>query len=51
VALVDVKHVDSFLAGLKHDYYSTLPAAADRNLDEVVFRSQPGGGAAIYKAK
>ncbi len=50
VALVPSSSVDSFIDGLKRDYYSDLPAAKEvKDLSEVVFASKPGAGAAIFK--
>lgn len=48
VALVAENGVKSFINYLKENYYKNLPAALYRNLDQVVFATQPGSGAAIY---
>ena len=48
VALVAESGVETFISYLKENYYRNLPAAIDRNLEQVVFATQPGSGAAIY---
>lgn len=48
VALVAENGVESFIKYLKENYYRHLPAALDRNLEQVVFATQPGSGASIY---
>ena len=39
---------DAFIAGLKKDYFDDLEAAKAKNLEEAVFKTQPGEGAVIY---
>ncbi|XP_057367540.1 N-acetylgalactosamine kinase-like [Daphnia carinata] len=48
VALVPENGVKSFIDHLKENYYKNLPAARDRDLNEVLFATQPGSGAAIF---
>lgn len=48
VALVSENEVKSFIEHLKENYYKNLPAAVGRNLDQIVFATQPGSGAAIF---
>ena len=47
VALVSENGVVSFIDHLKENYYKYLPAADDRNLNQVIFATEPGSGAAI----
>lgn len=48
VALVSENGVKSFIDHLKENYYKSLPAADGRDLDQVIFATQPGSGAAIF---
>ena len=48
VALVPENGVNDFINHLKENYYQYLPAASGRDLDQVIFATQPGSGAAIY---
>lgn len=48
VALVSESDVESFINHLKENYYRHLPAAKGRDLDQVIFATQPGSGATIY---
>lgn len=48
VALVPENEVKSFIDHLKENYYKNLPTARGRDLDEIVFATQPGSGAAIF---
>jgi len=49
VALVPEEGAQSYIDYLKENYYKDLPSALNRNLDEVIFATQPGAGAAIIK--
>ena len=49
VALVSGNQVDTFIEHLKENFYKDCPAAQNRNLNEIVFPTQPGAGAAIIK--
>lgn len=48
VALVSENGLKSFIDHLKENYYKFLPAASGRDLDQVVFATQPGSGASIF---
>lgn len=48
VALVSEGNVDRLISHLKDTYYSQLPEAQGRNLDNVIFATQPGEGATIF---
>lgn len=49
VALVCEENVERLINHLKETYYSKLPEAQGRNLDDVIFATQPGEGATIFK--
>ena len=49
MALVPEEGAQSYIDYLKENYYKDLPSALNRNLDEVIFATQPGAGAAIIK--
>lgn len=49
VALVPPEKLESYIASIKDQYFLNLVAAQDRDLNELVFPTQPGGGAIVYK--
>ena len=49
MALVQEADTDAFIEAVKKDYFLTLDAAKGKNLDEVIFKTQPGQGAVLYK--
>jgi len=49
VALVPQDRVDEYISKLKSEFYAHQPAAEGRDLDTVVFQTEPGDGAAIFK--
>eukprot|EP00095_Tigriopus_kingsejongensis_P011971 maker-scaffold906_size82779-snap-gene-0.11 protein:Tk11971 transcript:maker-scaffold906_size82779-snap-gene-0.11-mRNA-1 annotation:"n-acetylgalactosamine kinase-like" len=49
VALVPEAKVQSFIQGIKTDYFSNLPSAQGKDLDSFIFPTRPGAGAAIYQ--
>ena len=48
VALVAADKVDAYITKLKTEFYARRPTAEGLDLDTVVFRTEPGDGAAIY---
>ena len=48
VALVPGDRADEYITKLKTEFYSRRPNADGLDLDTVVFRTEPGDGAAIY---
>ncbi|KAF0286933.1 N-acetylgalactosamine kinase [Amphibalanus amphitrite] len=48
VALVPGDRVDEYISKLKTEFYARRPTAEGLDLDTVVFRTEPGDGAAIY---
>lgn len=48
VALVAEDKVTDFIDHLKEKFYRDLPAARDRDLEQVIFATQPGAGASIF---
>ena len=47
VALVPEGEAQTYIDYLKENYYKELPSVVNRDLDEVVFPTQPAAGAAI----
>jgi len=48
VALVPENGVTAFIDHLKENFYKDLPAAQGRDVDQVIFATEPGAGASIY---
>lgn len=48
VAMVREDEADDYIAHLKTNYYDGLAAAHGKDLNTILFKSQPGGGAAVY---
>ena len=48
VALVPGDRADDYIQKLKTEFYARRPNADSLDLDTVVFRTEPGDGAAIY---
>lgn len=50
VALVPEDKLESYVEGMKRDYFKDLEAAKGLDEDAYIFPTQPGSGAAIYDA-
>ena len=48
MALVPGDRADEYISKLKTEFYARRPNADGLDLDTVVFRTEPGDGAAIY---
>lgn len=49
VALVKEEEVENYKAKLVEEFYNQEPEAQGRDIDTILFSSQPGSGACIYK--
>ena len=48
MAMVREDEADDYIAHLKTNYFDGLAAAHGKDLNTILFKSQPGGGAAVY---
>ncbi|XP_059084528.1 N-acetylgalactosamine kinase-like [Tigriopus californicus] len=48
VALVPLEKLDGYMSYIKEKYFANLAAAHGRDLNELIFTTQPGGGALTY---
>lgn len=49
VALVKEEEVENYKAMLLEEFYSQEPVVQERDMDTILFSSQPGSGACIFK--
>lgn len=49
VALIKEEEVENYKAKLVEEFYNETPEAQGRDLSTILFSSQPGSGACIFK--
>lgn len=48
MALATKETADKYITALKEEFYADNPNAEGKDLDSIVFATQPGAGAVIY---